>query len=128
MLSPDYLLHISEGGEEIAEQLHSEIIRKMIYRIMQRIGRGEEYLLTATDKWQIETLQQAGYLLEDIQQEIAKYTKLQEEEIKEAMEDAGVKALEYDDKIYRDVGLSPIPLTQSPQLIRIMQRNYSTLP
>lgn len=124
MLSPDYLLHISEGGEEIAEQLHSEIIRKMIYRIMQRIGRGEEYLLTATDKWQIETLQQAGYLLEDIQQEIAKYTKLQEEEIKEAMEDAGVKALEYDDKIYRDVGLSPIPLTQSPQLIRIMQRNY----
>lgn len=124
MLSPDYLLHISEGGEEIAEQLHSEIIRKMVYRIMLRIGRGEDYILTATDKWKIETLQQAGYLLEDIQQEIAKYTKLQQEEIKEAMEDAGIKALEYDDKIYRDVGLSPVPLTQSPQLIRIMQRNY----
>ena len=124
MLSPDELLHISEGGEEIGEQLHSEIIRKMVYRIMLRIGRGEDYLLTATDKWQIETLQQAGYLLEDIQQEIAKYTKLQQEEIKEAMEDAGIKALEYDDKIYRDVGLSPIPLMQSPQLIRIMQRNY----
>lgn len=124
MLSPDYLLHISEGGEEIAEQLHSEIIRKMVYRIMLRIGRGEDYILTATDKWQIENLQQAGYMLEDIQKEIAKYTKLQEEEIKEAMEDAGVKALEYDDKIYRDVGISPVPLTQSPQLIRIMQRNY----
>lgn len=124
MLSPDELLHISEGGEEIGEQLHSEIIRKMVYRAMLRIGRGEDYLLTATDKWQIETLQQAGYLLEDIQQEIAKYTKLQQEEIAEAMEDAGVKALEYDDKIYRDVGLSPIPLMQSPQLIRIMQRNY----
>lgn len=124
MLDPNYLLHISEGGEEIAEQLHSEIIRKMVYRIMLRIGRGEDYLLTATDQWQILTLQQAGYLLEDIQQEIAKYTKLQQKEIAEAMEDAGVKALEYDDKIYRDVGLSPVPLTQSPQLIRIMQRNY----
>lgn len=124
MLSPDYLLHISEGGEEIAEQLHSEIIRKMVYRIMLRIGRGEDYILTATDKWQIQTLQEAGYLLEDIQQEIAKYTKLQQQEIKEAMEDAGIKALEYDDKIYRDVGLSPKQLTQSPQLIRIMQRNY----
>lgn len=124
MLSPDYLLHISEGGEEIAEQLHSEIIRKMVYRIMLRIGRGEDYLLTATDKSQIQTLQEAGYLLEDIQQEIAKYTKLQQEEIAEAMEDAGVKALEYDDKIYRDVGLSPVPLIQSPQLVRIMQRNY----
>ena len=124
MLSPDYLLHISEGGEEIAEQLHSEIIRKMVYRIMLRIGRGEDYILTATDKWQIETLQQAGYLLEDIQQEIAKYTKLQQKEIAEAMEDAGVKALDYDDKIYQSVGLSPTPLTQSPQLVRIMQRNY----
>lgn len=124
MLSPDYLLHISEGGEEIAEQLHSEIIRKMVYRIMLRIGRGEDYILTATDKWQIENLQQAGYLLEDIQQEIAKYTKLQQEEIKEAMEDAGVKALEYDDKIYQSVGLSTTPLTQSPELIRLMQRNY----
>lgn len=124
MLSPDYLLHISEGGEEIAEQLHSEIIRKMVYRIMLRIGRGEDYILTATDKWQIETLQQAGYLLEDIQQEIAKYTKLQQEEIAEAMEDAGVKALDYDDKIYQSVGLSTTPLTQSPELIRLMQRNY----
>ncbi len=124
MLSPDYLLHISEGAEDIAEQLHTEIIRRMVYRIMLRIGRGEDYILTATDKWQIETLQESGYLLADIQQLIAKYTKLQQSEIAEAMEDAGVKALEYDDKIYRDAGLAPFPLTQSPQLIRIMQRNY----
>ena len=124
MLDPNYLLHISEGGENIAEQLHSEIIRKMVNRIMLRIGRGEEYLLTSQDQWQISTLQQAGYLLEDIQKVIAQYTKLQQEEIAEAMEDAGVKALEYDDKIYQSVGLSPTPLTQSPELIRLMQRNY----
>ena len=124
MLNPDYLLRISEGSEEIASQLHNEIIKRIVNRIMLRIGRGETYLLTSQDQWQISTLQQAGYLLEDIQKEIAKYTKLQQEEIKEAMEDAGVKALDYDDKIYRDVGLSPVPLTQSPHLIRIMQRNY----
>ena len=109
MLNPDYLLRISEGSEEIASQLHNEIIKRIVNRIMLRIGRGETYLLTSQDQWQISTLQQAGYLLEDIQQEIAKYTKLQQEEIKEAMEDAGIKALEYDDKIYRDVGLSPVP-------------------
>ena len=118
------MLRISEGSEEIASQLHNEIIKRIVNRIMLRIGRGETYLLTSQDQWQISTLQQAGYLLEDIQQEIAKYTKLQQEEIAEAMEDAGVKALEYDDKIYRDVGLSPTPLTQSPELIRLMQRNY----
>lgn len=124
MLSPEYILRISEGGEDIGSQVHSEIIRKMVYRIMLRIGRGEDYLLTATDKWQIETLQQAGYLLEDIQKVIAQYTKLQQEEIAEAMEDAGVKALEYDDRIYQQAGLSPVPLLQSPHLVRIMQRNY----
>ena len=124
MLNPDYLLHISEGAEEIAEQLHNEIVNRIVSRIMLRIGRGEDYLLTATDKWAIENLQQAGYLLEDIQQEIAKATKLQQTEIAEAMEDAGVKALDYDDKIYRDAGISPTPLTQSPELIRLMQRNY----
>lgn len=117
-------MHISEGAEDIAEQLHNDIIKRIVNRIMLRIGRGEEYLLTATDKWQIENLQQAGYLLEDIQKDIAKATKLQQSEVAEAMEDAGVKALNYDDKVYQAAGLSPTPLTQSPELIRLMQRNY----
>ena len=124
MLTPEYLLHISEGAEEIAEQLHSDIINRIVDRMMLRIGRGEDYLLTATDKWQIERLQETGALLEDIQKEIAKATKKQVGEIAEAMEDAGVKALDYDDKIYRDAGLSPKALEQSPQLVRLMQRNY----
>ena len=125
MLDPNYLLHVSEGAEEIAEKLHGDIVNRIINRIMLRIGRGEDYLLTAQDKWQLENLQQAGYLLEDIQNEIAKATKLQQSEIAEAMEDAGVRALDYDDKIYQSVGLSPTPLTQSPELIRLMQRNYN---
>ena len=35
------------------------------------------------------------------------------------------QALEYDDKIYQAAGLSPMPLTQSPALIRLMERNYN---
>ncbi len=124
ILNPDYLLHISEGAEDISEALHNEIIKRIINRIMLRISRNDDYVLTAYDKWNIETLQQAGYLLEDIQKEIAKATKLQEKEIAEAMEEAGVETLSYDDKIYKSVGLSPTPLTQSPELIRLMQRNY----
>ena len=124
MLDPNFLLHISEGAENISEELHSDIVRRIVNRVMLRIGRGEDYLLTATDKWNIQNLQQSGYLLEDIQKDIAKATKLQQTEIAEAMEDAGVKALDYDDKIYRDAGLSPKQLTQSPELIRLMQRNY----
>lgn len=124
MLTPDYLYRITEGAEDIASQLHANIIQKIIERMMIRLGRGEDYLLTATDKWQIEVLQEAGYLLEDIQKELADKTKKQVKEIQEAMEDAGVQALQWDDKIYQAAGLSPIPLLQSPALMRLMQRNY----
>ena len=124
MLTPEYLYRITEGAEDIASQLHANIIQKIIERMMIRIGRGEDYLLTATDKWQIEVLQEAGYLLEDIQKELSDKTNKQVKEIQEAMEDAGVQALQWDDKIYQAAGLSPVPLLQSPALMRIMQRNY----
>lgn len=125
MLSPEYLARIAEGSEEIASQLHTYIIRQIIDRMMIRIGRGDDYLLTSSDRWRIQILQDAGYLLEDITVELSKITKRQEKEIKAAMEEAGVKALEYDHKIYEAAGLSPIPLTQSPQLIRLMERNMT---
>lgn len=124
MLSPDYLARIAEGSEEIASQLHTYIIRQIIDRMMIRIGRGDDYLLTSSDRWRIQVLQDAGYLLEDITAELSKYTKRQEKEIKAAMEDAGIKALEYDHRIYEAAGLSPMPLTQSQALIRLMERNY----
>lgn len=125
MLEPHYLQQIVDGAEQIASELHEYIIRQIIDRMMARIGRGESYLLTSSDRWRIEALQDAGYLLEDITAELAKYTKRQEKEIKAAMEEAGVKASEYDDKIYQAAGLSPVPLTQSPALIRLMERNYN---
>lgn len=124
MLNPSYLLHATEPAEEIAEQLHRDILNRIIERIMLRFERGDEYVLTAVDKWQIETLQQAGYLLEDIQRELAKATGYMQSEIAEAMEDAGVRALEYDDEIYRAAGLNPVPLVQSPYLVQLMQRDY----
>lgn len=124
MLTPDYLLRISEGGEEIAERIHQNAIRQIVDRIVLRLDRGDDYILTARDKWQLQTLQEAGYLLEDIQKEIAKETGLMQTEIAEAMEDAGVEALKYDDAIYKVAGLSPTPLEQSPHLIRLMQSTF----
>lgn len=125
MLNPEYLLRISEGAEEIAEQLHIEIIKRVVARILIRLARGEEYRLTATDKWQLETLQDAGILLEDIQKEIAEYTALQQAEIATAMLDAGVETLRYDNSVYKVVGLDPAPFRQSPDMIRIMMRNQN---
>lgn len=125
MLTPEYLQQITEGAEELSSTLHRNIMDKIIARMMARLGRGEEYFLTSTDRWQIQVLQDAGILLEDIQKEISDITKLQIEEIKEAMEDAGIKTLEYDDKIYQEAGLSPNPILQSPALVRLLERNYN---
>ena len=125
MLDPHYLQQIADGAENIASQLHEYILRQIVDRMMIRIGRGDDYLLTSSDAWRIQVLQDSGYLLQDITEELAKYTKQQEKEIKAAMEEAGVKALEYDDKIYQAAGLSPMPLTQSPALIRLMERSYN---
>ena len=61
---------------------------------MIRIGLGESDHLTSSDRWRMEVLQDSGYLLEDITAELSKFTKRQEKEIKAAMEEAGVKALE----------------------------------
>lgn len=124
MLTPSYLLHAVEPAEEIAEQLHTDIINRIVDRIIARFDRGDDYILTAVDKWNIETLQEAGFLLEDIQKELAKATGLMQSEIAQAMEDAGVKALEYDDAIYRAAGLDPVPLTQSPYMMQLMQDTY----
>lgn len=123
MLSPEYLRDVAAGSEKIASDLHDYIIQQIVERMMLRIGRGKEYLLTSSDKWRIKVLQDAGYLLEDITKELATYTKRQKSEIKAAMEEAGVKAISYDDKIYEAAGLSPLPLWESPELVRLMERN-----
>ena len=124
MLTPSYLLHATEPAEEIAEKLHIDIIKRIVERILIRFDRNDDYILTALDKWQLETLREAGFLLEEIQKEIAAATGLMQTEIAQAMEDAGVKALEYDDAIYQAAGLEPVPLTQSPHMVRLMQDTY----
>lgn len=124
MLYPDYLYRVAERSEELASELHTYIVKQIVERIIIRMERGDDYLMTPADKWRIDVLQESGSLLEEITAEISARSKVQEQEIREAMEAAGVKALEYDDRVYRDAGLSPVPLQQSPYLTRIIERNY----
>ena len=56
MLTPEYLFHVTEGAEKITSDMHKNIMDMIVERIMVRIGRGEDYLLTATDRWQIQVL------------------------------------------------------------------------
>lgn len=125
MLRPAYLAAIAEGSEQIASELHDYIVQAIVGRMMERIGRGEKYLLTSADCWRIQILQDAGELLENITAELSLYTGKQIQEIRSAMEEAGVKALEADDLIYSAAGLSTVPLWESPALVRLMERNMN---
>lgn len=124
MLPPDYLARVMEGAEEVASLLHTEILNDVIKRVMIRLDRGDSYVLTATDKWQLETLLESGYLREDIEKEIAKRTGLQKRVVRKAFEDAGVRSLSFDDKVYQAAGISTVPLAQSPALVRVLQTMY----
>lgn len=124
MLTPEYLLEIAEGAENLASELHGEMLARIIRRITIRIGRNDDYILTPIDKWHLEVLEDAGYLREDLEKLIAEKTKLEFKEIKAAFEDAGVETLKYDNAIYEAAGLNPLPLRQSPYLMRLLQRGY----
>lgn len=124
MLTPEYLKRVAEGSEAIASSLHSYIVGRLIEAIMIRLGRGEGYLFTSSDRWRIQVLQDAGYLLQDIMQEIAQHTHLQQKEIAEAMEEAEIKAVKYDNSVYASAGIAEEALELSPVITRILQRDY----
>lgn len=124
MLTPDYLKRVAEGSEAIASSLHNYIIGRLIEAIMIRLGRGEDHLFTSSDRWRIQVLQDAGYLLQDIMQEIAQHTHLQKKEIAEAMEEAEIKAVKYDNSVYASAGITEEALELSPVITRILQRDY----
>lgn len=125
MLGPDYLLALSEGAEALASDLHTEIIRRVVRRIVIRLQRGDTYILTPLDKWQLEVLAESGELLEDIQTEISRMTPYQRDEIARVFREAGIESLRYDHAVYEAAGLSPAPLTQSPYLVRLLERGYA---
>lgn len=124
MLDPEYLRRLTEGSEQIASLLHTELVKIIVQAIVTRMERGDSYRLTARDRWMLEVLQAAGYLRQDLEREIAAKTKLMLQEMKEAFEDAGVRSLAWDDAVYIAAGLEPTPLRQSPQLIRLLERGY----
>ena len=124
MLTPEYLLRVSEGAEEIASALHTDMIKQVTSRILARQAKGYDYLLTAADRWRLESIMETGALRNDLIKEIAKYTNLEKKEIGDAFKDAGIKSMNYDNSVYRAAGMPDVPSGMSPYMVRLMQRNY----
>jgi hypothetical protein len=73
-----------------------------------------------TAAWQAQRLQQSGMLYEDILARLSELTGKSEKELRRMFERAGVKAMRFDDSVYKAAGLNPLPLNLSPQMARVL--------
>lgn len=124
MLTPQELLEIIDTMHPQLDELNTWITMDLIKRIMERLGRGKDFVLSPTDEWQIQVYQSAGGHLEAVQMEIARFTKRAEAEVKAIFEGAGVKAFERDNDFYISRGLPSKSLAQSEDMIQILTDTY----
>lgn len=124
MLTPEQIVEIIETLYPVLDELNAWITADLIKRVMARLGRGEDLMLTSTDEWQLQVYQAAGGHLEAMQREIAVFTKKAEAEIKAIFEDAGIKAFEADNAFYVAHGLPEKTLAQSENMIQLLTDTY----
>ena len=124
MLTPQELLEIVDTLHPQLDTLNVWITKDLISRLMARLGRGEEFLLTGTDKWQLEVYKSAGGHYDALQQEIKRFTKKSDAEIKAIFEDIGVRAWEADEAFYVAHGLEPTSFLQSESMLRLLSDTY----
>lgn len=118
MLSPEYYEGCADDVLKLYEQLEDDIISDIVRRIM-KTGK-----VTETARHQIEQLQEAGLLYDDILRIIAENTVATSQHVRALFEDAGVETVKSDNKIYRENGLTPVDIRQSPAMRRTLEAGY----
>ncbi len=115
MLTPEYLEHCADEAVRINVELENFIIKDIARRIV------EAGTMTETARHQIKALQEAGYLYDDIIEEIANIMKKSKNAVKKIFENATVEAMKFDDEIYKLAGLKPTAFRESPVMMQILR-------
>ena len=118
MLSPDYYEGCADDIIGLYEQLEDDIISDIVRRIM-KTG-----MVTETAKHQIEQLQEAGLLYDDILNIIASQTDATAQHVRALFEDAGVETVSIDNEVYYENGLVPVDIRQSPAMRQTLEAGY----
>lgn len=114
MLTADQLDALVEPIVELYERYQDSVIRDIARRLA-----GLNYALP-TAAWQVQRLSESGKVYEDILDELSKLTGRSESELRAMFQKAGVKAMRFDDAIYRAAGLNPLPLNLSPAMSQVL--------
>lgn len=125
MLTPEQLTAVVDTMFPVLEGLNMWITKDLVRRYMARLGRGEDAVLTATDRWQAQIYQEAGGHLEELQRQMRRFSGQASKEIAAIFEDAAIKAWAADSAIYAACGLTAEPLALSERMVRILEDSYS---
>lgn len=117
MLSPEYLDRFSDQLLAIIDEFSVSVVSDIAKRII-RMGN-----ISETSNYQIEILQNAGMIYDDVIRRISQVTGYTEEEIKRMFEEAGVKNIENESVYYKAAGKETITLNQSESIQQILSAN-----
>lgn len=114
MLTPDYLEHCPDALVELYSQVESDIIADMAKRISKY-----DYFVSSVE-WQKKKVEEMGAIHNEILKKLRDETNLSNNKLVFLMKEAGVKTLDYDDKVYRKAGYVLTPLNASPALQSVL--------
>lgn len=117
MLSPEYLDKFSDQLLAIIDEFSVSVVADIAKRIA-RMGNVSE-----TSNYQIEILQNAGMVYEDVIRRISQVTGYTEAEVRRMFEEAGVKTIENESVYYKAAGKDTITLNQSEAMQQILGAN-----
>lgn len=117
MLSPEYLDRFSDQLLAIIDEFSVSVVADIAKRIA-RMGNVSE-----TSSYQIEILQNAGMVYEDVIRRISQVTGYTEAEVRRMFEEAGVKTIENESVYYKAAGKDTIVLNQSEAMQQILSAN-----
>lgn len=124
MLTPQELLEIVDTMQPLLDELNTFITEDFIKRLMARLGRGESFMLSGTDKWQLSVYQEAGGHLSAVQEKVKQFTNASDAEVKAIFEDAGLTAWNRDDAFFVAQGFEAQSLLQSERMVKILTDTY----
>lgn len=117
MLSPKYLDRFSDQLLAIIDEFSVSVVADITKRIA-RMGNVSE-----ASSYQIEILQNAGMVYEDVIRRISQVTGYTEAEVRRMFEEAGVKNIENESVYYKAAGKDTITLNQSEAMQQILSAN-----
>lgn len=98
-------------------ELYEVYIQSVLNEIARRL-RGMK--LTSSTAWMMQRLTESGLIYEHALRELEKLTGLSEKDLRRAFLKAGVRAVKFDDQVYRAVGMNPLPLNLSPAMTQVL--------